>query len=148
MAILNGTDVKVYSASGTLVAYAQTASITINMETRDISNKESAGFAESLEGQRNWEISLDGAYAWTDAGGSQITNSADDVLEQYVLEAGANKREAFAIKWGNTGSTTGDTYFSGSAFLTSFSATGGVEDTATYSMTFTGTAGVIRTVAA
>ena len=51
MAILNGTDVKVYSTSGTLVAYAQTASITINMETRDISNKESAGFAESLEGQ-------------------------------------------------------------------------------------------------
>ena len=80
MAILNGTDVKVYSASGTLVAYAQTASITINMETRDISNKESAGFAESLEGQRNWEVSLDGAYAWTDADGAQITNSADDVL--------------------------------------------------------------------
>ena len=79
MAILNGTDVKVYSASGTLVAYAQTASIT---------------------------------------------------------------REAFVIKWGNTGAATGDIFYTGSAFLTSFSATGGTEDTATYSLGFTGTAGI------
>ena len=70
MAIINGTNIQVYDASSTLVAYAQTASITINMETRDISNKESGGFAESLEGQRNWEVSLDGAYAETNAAGS------------------------------------------------------------------------------
>ena len=142
MAILNGTDVKVYSASGTLVAYAQTASITINMETRDISNKESAGFAESLEGQRNWEVSLDGAYAWTDAAGSALTSGADDLVTKYILDSGSNTREAFVIKWGTTGGATGDIFYTGSAFLTSFSATGGTEDTATYSLGFTGTAGI------
>ena len=142
MAILNGTDVKVYSASGTLVAYAQTASITINMETRDISNKESAGFAESLEGQRNWEVSLDGAYAWTDAGGSALTYGADDLVTKYILDSGSNTREAFTIKWGTTGGATGDIFYTGSAFLTSFSATGGTEDTATYSIGLTGTAGI------
>ena len=147
MAILNGTDIKVYDSSAVLVAFAQSASITINMDTRDISNKESGGFAESLEGQRNWEISLDGAYAWTNAAGAELTNAADDLVKKYLLDAGSNTREAFTIKWGNTGSTTGDTVYEGSAFLTSFSATGGTEDTATYSMTFAGTAGITVTTA-
>lgn len=145
MAIINGTNIQVYDSSATLVAYAQTASITINMETRDISNKESGGFAESLEGQRNWEISLDGAYAWTNAAGAELTDAADDLVKKYMLDAGSNTREAFTIKWGNTTAATGDTVYEGSAFLTSFSATGGTEDTATYSLGFTGTAGITVT---
>ena len=148
MAILNGTDLKVYdSSTNILIAFAQTASITINMDTRDISNKESGGFAESLEGQRNFEVSVDGAYAWTNAAGSALTNGADDLVLKYMLDAGSNTREAFVLRWGNTGGTTGDTYYQGSAFLTSFSATGGTEDTATYSMTFAGTAGITVTTA-
>ena len=145
MAIINGTNLKVYGASAALVAYAQTASITINMETRDISNKDSNGYAESLEGQRNWEVSLDGAYAWTDAAGSALTDGADDTVENYLLD-GSNSREAFTVKWGNTGAATGDVVYSGSAFLTSFSANGGVEDTATYSMTFVGTGAITQAV--
>lgn len=145
--ILNGTNLKVYDSSNILVAFAQSASITINMDTRDISNKESAGFAESLEGQRNWEVSLDGAYAWTNSAGADLSNSADDLVKKYLLEAGTNTREAFTLKWGNTGSTTGDTVYEGDAFLTSFSATGGTEDTATYSMSFTGTGGITVTTA-
>ena len=147
MAIINGTDLKVYdSSTNILIAYAQTASISINMDTRDISNKSSGGFAESLEGQRNWEVSVDGAYAWTDAAGAVLTNGADDVLLKYMLDAGSNTREAFTLRWGNTTAATGDTYYQGSAFLTSFSANGGTEDTATYSMTFAGTAGIVQTV--
>lgn len=147
MAIINGTDLKVYdSSTNILIAYAQSASITINMDTRDISNKESGGFAESLEGQRNFEVSVDGAYAWTDASGSALTNGADDLVLKYMLDAGSNTREAFVLRWGNTGGATGDTYYQGSAFLTSFSATGGTEDTATYSMTFAGTGAITQTV--
>tara|TARA_R100000655_G_scaffold62757_3_gene101240 strand:+ start:3620 stop:4066 length:447 start_codon:yes stop_codon:yes gene_type:complete len=147
MAILNGTDLKVYdSSTNILIAFAQTASITINMDTRDISNKESGGFAESLEGQRNFEVSVDGAYAWTNAAGSDLTNGADDLVLKYMLDAGSNTREAFTLRWGNTGGATGDTYYQGSAFLTSFSATGGTEDTATYSMTFAGTGAITQNV--
>lgn len=147
MAIINGTDLKVYdSSTNILIAYAQSASITINMDTRDISNKESGGFAESLEGQRNFEVSVDGAYAWTNAAGSALTNGADDLVLKYMLDAGSNTREAFVLRWGNTAGATGDTYYQGSAFLTSFSATGGTEDTATYSMTFAGTGAITQTV--
>jgi len=147
MAIINGTDLKVYdSSTNILIAFAQSASITINMDTRDISNKESGGFAESLEGQRNFEVSVDGAYAWTNAAGSALTNGSDDLVLKYMLDAGSNTREAFTLRRGNTAGATGDTYYQGSAFLTSFSATGGTEDTATYSMTFTGTGAITQTV--
>ena len=147
MAILNGTDLKVYdSSTNILIAFAQTASITINMDSRDISNKESGGFAESLEGQRNFEISVDGAYAWTNPAGAAITDGADDLFLKYLLDAGSNTREAFTVRFGDTGGATGDTYYEGSAFLTSVSFTGGTEDTATYSISLEGTGGLTQTI--
>ena len=80
MAILNGTDIKVYDGSGLLVAYAQNGSININHSTREITNKESAGWKESLEGLRDWSIDVDGAYAWTDAAGAVLANGFEDVI--------------------------------------------------------------------
>ena len=143
MAILNGTDVKVYdSGTGNLVAFAQNGSLTINHSLREITNKESAGFKESLEGLRDWSIDLDGAYAWTDASGSALTNGADDVLQTNVL----NARQSFTVKFGNVGGTTGDIVYSGSAFITSWSATAGTEDTATYSISLEGTGTLTQTV--
>jgi TP901-1 family phage major tail protein len=147
MAILNGTDIKVYdSSTNILVAYAQSGTLNFSMSTRDITNKESAGFKESLEGLREWSVDLDGAYAWTDASGSALTNGADDLFIKYLLDAGSNTREAFTIRFGNTGGTTGDTYYQGTAFLTSVSVSAPTEDTATYSMSFEGTAGLVATV--
>tara|TARA_R100000152_G_C6781671_1_gene216759 strand:+ start:6766 stop:7212 length:447 start_codon:yes stop_codon:yes gene_type:complete len=147
MAILNGTDIKVYdSSTNILVAYAQSGTLNFSMSTRDITNKESAGFKESLEGLREWSIDLDGAYAWTNAAGSTIDNGADDLFIKYLLDAGSNTREAFTIRFGNTGGATGDTYYQGTAFLTSVSVSAPTEDTATYSMSFEGTAGLVATV--
>ena len=43
---LNGTDIKIYdSSTNILVAYAQSGTLNVNHSTRDISNKESAGWA-------------------------------------------------------------------------------------------------------
>ena len=48
MAILNGTELKVYSSGTTnLVAFAQNCTLTVNQSIREITNKESAGFKES-----------------------------------------------------------------------------------------------------
>tara|TARA_Y100001963_G_scaffold71228_1_gene99055 strand:+ start:28 stop:474 length:447 start_codon:yes stop_codon:yes gene_type:complete len=148
MAILNGTDIKVYdSSTNILVAYAQSGTLNFSMSTRDITNKESGGFKESLEGLREWSIDLDGAYAWTDASGSALSNGADDLFSKYLLDAGSNTREAFTIRFGNTTATTSNTYYEGSAFLTSVSVSAPTEDTATYSMSFEGTAGLTQTIA-
>lgn len=142
MAILNGTELKVYSSGTTnLVAFAQNCTLTVNQSIREITNKESAGFKESLEGLRDFTIDVDGAYAWTDGTGSALTNGADDVLETNVL----NARQKVTFIFGDT-TTTSDVSYSGSGFITSMSFTGGTEDTATYSMTIEGTGVLDQTV--
>tara|TARA_R100001244_G_scaffold42085_2_gene38076 strand:- start:4683 stop:5117 length:435 start_codon:yes stop_codon:yes gene_type:complete len=143
MAILNGTDIKVYdSGTGILVAYAQNGSLNLNLGLREITNKESSGWKESLEGLRDFSVDLDGAYAWTDAAGSVLTNGADDVALANIITA----RTALTIKFGNVAAATGDTVYSGSVYLTSFSVSAGTEDTATYSMSFEGTGALTQTV--
>ena len=135
MAILNGTELKVYSTGTTnLVAYAQNCTLNVNHSPREITNKESGGFKEILEGLRDFSIDVDGAYAWTNAAGAALTNGIDDVLEANVL----NARQAVTFIFGDTAATS-DVSYSGSGYITSISMTGGTEDTATYSMSIEGT---------
>ena len=147
MAILNGTDIRVYDGStNDLIAYAQSGTLNFSMSTRDITNKQSGGFKESLEGLREWSIDMDGAYAWTNPAGAGIADSLDDLFLKYLLDLGSNTREAFTVRFGNTGGATGDTYYEGSAFLTSVSVSAGTEDTATYSISLEGTGVLIQYV--
>jgi predicted secreted protein len=142
MAILNGTEIKVYSTStNNLVAYAQNCTLNVNHSPREITNKESAGYKEILEGLRDFSIDIDGAYAWTNAAGAALTNGIDDVLETNVL----NARQAVTFIFGDT-ATTSDVSYSGSGFITSVSLTGGTEDTATYSMSIEGTGVLTQTI--
>ena len=139
---INGTDIRVYDGStNILVAYAQSGTLNVNHSTRDISNKESSGWAEAMEGQRNWDISVDGAYAWTNVGGSALTNGADDMLNSYIIT-----RSSLVIRFGNTDGTTSNIYYEGTAWLTSFSVSAPTEDTATYSLSFTGTGALTQTI--
>ena len=143
MAILNGTDIKVYdSGTAVLVAFAQSGTINVNHSTRDTTNKESGGYKSALEGLRDWSIDLDGAYAWTDAAGVVLTNGADDLLLANII----TNRVALTVKFGNVGGATGDTVYSGSVYLTSFSVSAGTEDTATYSLSLEGTGAITQTI--
>jgi len=142
MAILNGTEIKVYSTGTTnLVAFAQNCTLNVNHSPREITNKESGGFKEILEGLRDFSIDIDGAYAWTNASGTALTDGIDDVLETNVL----NARQAVTFIFGDTASTS-DISYSGSGFITSVSLTGGTEDTATYSMSIEGTGVLTQTI--
>ena len=141
MAILNGTEIKVYSTStNNLIAFAQNCTLNINHSPREITNKESGGFKEILEGLRDFSIDIDGAYAWTNAAGAALTDGADDLIETNVL----NDRQAVSFIFGDD-TTLHDVSYTGSGFITSMSLTGGTEDTATYSMTIEGT-GVLNQV--
>jgi predicted secreted protein len=142
MAILNGTELKVYSAGTTnLVAFAQNCTLNVNHSPREITNKESAGYKEILEGLRDFSLDVDGAYAWTNAAGAALTDGVDDVLETNVL----NARQAVSFIFGDTAATS-DISYSGSGFITSVSLTGGTGDTATYSMSIEGTGILNQTI--
>lgn len=142
MAILNGTEIKVYKSGTTnLVAFAQNCTLNVNHSPREITNKESAGYKEILEGLRDFSIDIDGAYAWTNAGGTALTDGVDDTLETNVL----NARQAVTFIFGDTQSTS-DISYSGSGFITSVSITGGTEDSASYSLSIEGTGALTQTV--
>ena len=62
MAIFNGTELGVY-IGGTLIAAATDCSLSLNMETIDITTKDSSGYRELLGGLKSGSISCSGL--WT-----------------------------------------------------------------------------------
>ena len=139
--ILNGTDLKVYDGA-TLIAYATNGTININHSPRSISNKESGGYEESMEGMRNWDVSVDAMYAWLDAAGSAIAGKTlSELFTSYI-----HTRASFTITFGVTTTGTEDTKYSGSVWMTSASLTAPLEDSATYSASFQGTGALTQTI--
>ena len=137
--VINGTEIKIYTA-GALVAFATSGSININHSLREITNKESLGWKEQMEGLRDWSIDLEGMYAYTDATGGAIVG-ADDIFASYIAA-----RTSFEIVWGSNESGGGNTDYTGTAWLTSVSMSGATEDSSTYSASFSGS-GVITQAA-
>ena len=138
--IINGTEIKIYTA-GTLVAFATSGSININHSLREITNKESAGWKEQMEGLRDWSIDLEGMYAWSDAAAAAITG-ADELFSSYI-----NTRASFTIKWGASSAGGENKDYEGTAWLTSISMSGATEDSATYSASFSGSAAIVMAAA-
>ena len=123
MAIFNGTNLGVY-ISDTLIAAAQDVSLSLSMETIDITTKDSAGYRELLAGLRSGSMSCNGLIDYVDA-------SNKDVTDLYAAWEGRTK---LTLKFSSE--ITGDTSFTVDGFLTSLEQSGGTEDTATYSATF------------
>ena len=112
------------------LALSTSASLSISMDTRDISNKGSSGFRELLEAQMSWSLSVEGLYAVKDADGNALKNY-NELLNMLKT------RTAVYVEIG-TG-VTGDTYYHGKAFITSLEKTAPMEDNITFSASFEGT---------
>ncbi len=139
---LNGTDLGVY-IGGTLVAYSTSATLNVNHSPRSTSNKEDGGWETSMEGYRNWDVSCDAMYAWLDPAGSAISNETlSEIFTGYI-----HTRASFTLTFGVTSTTTGDTKYTGTAWLTSASLSAPNEDTATFSVSFQGSGALAQTIA-
>lgn len=121
---INGTDLIVY-VGGTAITHSTDCSVSLSMATRPASTKDSEGWAESLEGARNWTMSSDSMVALDAAYG------LDDL---FTL---VRNRTSVTVKFATSDAT--DKFFSGTAWVTDISVTAGQEDTATYSASFEGT---------
>jgi TP901-1 family phage major tail protein len=121
-----GTD----HSTNNAIAFSTSATLSISMDTRDISNKGSSGFRELLEAQMSWSVSVEGLYATKDANGSAV-NNYNDLLNMLKT------RTAVYVELGN--GVSGDTYYHGQAFITSLEQTSPMEDNMTFSATFEGT---------
>jgi len=132
MAIQNATDVvlKVTTADGLeAIAHSTSASISMSTDLRDSTTKSSLGFQENLGGLKSWEMSGDAFVDITSPTGADIES----------LWTVWNARSVVTCTFGLSGMT-----YTGTAIITSLSIDAGVEENATYSISLTGTAGIVQ----
>ena len=129
--ILNGTLAKI-QVMGVTVAHLTSNSLTFDHSTRDASTKDSAGWKESLEGQRSFSGSAEGYFA------EDATYGFEDLFDAFVLRTKVN------VAW--TTSVAGDAEYSGDCYITSLERTDGLEESSTFSVSLEGTGEVIKTV--
>lgn len=127
--INNGTLVALY-IGGTKVSHSTNCSLEINNETIDVSTKDSGGWRDILAGMRSWSMS--GDFFQAEDGTLNFEDAFDDVNGRTSVTA----RISTAV--------TGDVYYEGTAYVTSISMSGGVEDAHVYSMSLEGTAALSK----
>lgn len=133
MAILNGT-VFLLKVAGTALPDQTEGSISISMETRDITTKDSTGYRELLGGLKSGSISVSGLVdddAQGGAGGTLFT----------TLDA----RTAVALVFGFDDSSD-DYNYTCNGLCTSLEVSGSTEDNVTYSATFEITGAITQVV--
>ena len=144
MAIFNGSDLLLKispsdGASTLKLMHSQTCSLSINVDTIDISTKDSAGNRTLIAGQKSFSLSADGLLDF--AGGAGDTEP-DEIFTQMITN-----RTAVTFNFGFDSPATGEYSYSGSGIVTSMEITGGTEDAPTYSVSIEGTGALTQTVA-
>ena len=109
------------------IGYSTSATITTNNELRDITNKDSGGLAEYAQGLKTFEITTDAFQDFTQD--EDFDRNLDD------LQTGDSVFVRFSERF--SGGT--DMSYEGYVKVTSISMDAGVEEAATFSVTFQGT---------
>ena len=139
MAILNGT-VFLLKLDGTALPDQTEGSISINMETREIQTKDSAGYRELLPGLRSASISVSGLVDDDGAGGAAAT------IFGFIDDGSGVRDESIAIVFGFDDATS-DLNYTCNAICTSMELSGATEDNVSYSATFEVTGPITQVVA-
>ena len=138
MALINGTDLilKVGTSDSTeaIVAHATNCSLDLSMSERDITTKDSAGWKQIEGGLREWNVSTDALYDAT-----ALFETLFDLVEGNTL---------IFIEFTLQSPETGEYIYTGEGYISSLALSGGVEDTATYSVSITGTGALTKVVTA
>ena len=129
--VMNATDVLVsISTDGgstyTVIGKATSAGLSVTMDTRDTSTKDSSGWRELLEGQKSWSLTCDGLVCYNISGKEDASD-----LFGYLKD-----RTLVTVKFGSAG--TGEKVYTGTAYVTSISQDAGVEDNVSFSASFEG----------
>ena len=139
MAIFIGTDLvlTLSSTSGGSefkTLHATSCSISMNVDTIDVSTKDSAGFRDLIGGQKSFSLSADGLMDFTS---TASTTDPDELFTQMMDRTSVSFTFALATPAGYK--------YTGSGFITSLEITGGVEDAPTYSVSIEGTDAITQT---
>ena len=120
---INGTNLLLYCA-GTALAYSTSCSLNGNLAMIDVTSKDSAGWTDNLPGLRDWSIDAEGIVA------------LDSTTNAEYLSGLFTGRTRVMLKFSTN--TSGDGYWHGYAYITSFSMSAPTEDKVTFSASFAG----------
>ena len=137
--VFNGTSLVVLIGTE-VIGYATSCSLSLAIDAPDASSKQSLGWAEEIGGQRSWSLTTDGLA--TVVPGTVATYVTTTELSNLAIA-----RTPVTVKFttidnstvGGVTPITGDTYYTGSAFIESVDITADMENPVTYSVSFKGT---------
>ena len=130
--VINGTSLLVYIDATHPIGYSTNASLALNADMRDISNKDSAGWKAVLPGQKNWTINCEALVIFTES------YNLAYIMNLIIAKITVSIKIA-------TSNIAGDYYFSGSAYVTSCNMNAGNEANATFTVNFQGTGALTLT---
>ena len=137
--VFNGTSLVVLIGTE-VIAYATSCSLSLNIDTPDASTKQSLGWADEIGGQKSWSLTTDGLA--TVIPGSVATYVSTTELNNLAIARAAVTVKFTTVDNSTVGGVTpvsGDTIYSGSAFIESVDMTADMENPVTYSVSFKGT---------
>ena len=137
--VFNGTSLVVLIGTE-VIGYATSCSLSLAIDTPDASTKQSLGWADEIGGQKSWSLTTDGL-------ATVVPGSVATYISTTELSNLAIARTAVTVKFttvnndtvGGVTPVTGDTIYSGSAFIESVDITADMENPVTYSVSFKGT---------
>jgi predicted secreted protein len=139
--VMNGSQFAIYTGSAagslTLLAHAQTCSISISEDARDTTVKQSGGWRTLLEGLRSFSVSADNLFAEDAANGEDEMWSLFNTRAKiyFMLSSQVNGTEV-----------EGDTRFVGEGRIASLERSGGVEDNVTFTVSIEGSGPLVREI--
>ena len=113
----------------------------MNVDTIDISTKDSSGFRDLLAGQMSFSLSADGLMDFAGVAGD---TEVDELFNQMFQPVGGTGRTAVTFVFGLASPASGDFTYSGSGFITSLEISAGMEDAPTYSVSIEGTGALVQ----
>lgn len=122
--IVNGTLLVLY-VNDVAIASTTQHTLSLQMATRDATNKSSSGWSAKLPGVRSWSATGSGLFAFDAAYGY------DDLFGL------VNARTLVTVKLSTE--VSGDKFYQGSAYLTDVQMDSPTEENTTFSFTFEGT---------
>ena len=137
--VFNGTSLVVLIGTE-VIAFATSCSLSIAIDAPDASTKQSLGWADEIGGQKSWSLTTDGLA--TVVPGAVATYISTTELSNLAIARTAVTVKFTTVNNGTVGGVTpvtGDTIYSGSAFIESVDMTADMENPVTYSVSFKGT---------
>lgn len=153
--LIKGSDVLIWVGDKT-IGFSQSMTISMSGEATAVSNKSAGnGWQSNILASRSWTASSDAVYA-VDVYSTEC--SYEDLYDAYI------NGTSVTLSWGvnqNAGATTGrvadvdkangwkksGTYYTGSAIITNLELSASNDDSASYSVEFTGSGAITKATA-